>query len=102
MSFDLPPDWGKHVAGPVGSMIGLYWLKGGGWAKAVGFVTGCTSSVFGAPSLAAFSGMDHGLSGFLLGMFGFSIISKGFETIQRLKPWVAVASWIEKKPGGES
>lgn len=99
MSIELPPDWPKHVAGPGGAMLALYWLKGGGWHKLFGFIVGCASSVVGPAWLSTVSGMDYGLSAFLLGMFGFSVISKGFETIQSTKAWPILKRWLEKKLG---
>lgn len=97
MNFDLPPDWPKHVAGPGGAALALYWLKGGGWHKLFGFVVGSALSIVGPDSVSRVSGLDYGFSAFLLGMFGFSVISKGFETIQAMKAWPILKRWLEKR-----
>ncbi len=97
MNFDLPPDWPKQVSGPAGSAIALYWLKGSGWHKLIGFLIGCVTSFLGAPHLSAFSGMDEGLAGGLLGMFGFSLIAKVFKTIEEIDLWPILRAWIKQK-----
>lgn len=80
-------------------MIGLYWMKGSGWAKMFGFVVGCASAWLAAPWLSSASGMDEGLAGGLLGMFGFSLIGKVFKTIQDIDVWPLLRDWLKKRLG---
>jgi hypothetical protein len=78
---DLPPELGKHLAGPAGSAVALFFLKGtwrtytgaflGGWAM---------THYFGKVVHDTFPRLDLETSGFLVGLFGVVVVKKLFDT----------------------
>lgn len=98
---DIPPDLGKHLAGPAGSMVALFWLNGSIIRKCGMFVAGWAMSFYGAASVAGWLGFNEGFTGFLLGVFGMSIVDKIFEAWNTLKLGEILQDWVRKRLGVE-
>lgn len=78
---DLPPDFGKLAAGPVGSAIALLWLPGTLVRRVAMFFAGCgMSHYFAAPVAAWLPYLPIGTAGFLVGLLGVVVTQKLFDT----------------------
>ncbi len=94
---DLPPDMGKHLAGPAGSALALFFLRGtwrmyagaffGGWAMAK-YIGPVLNDVF--PRLGAEP------SGFLVGLFGVIVVKKLFDTWEQFDAGKLLREWVRK------
>jgi hypothetical protein len=69
-------------AGVVGALISLGHVKGTAGEKFVMFVTGAASSYYASPIVADKLGLPEGACGFMVGLFGMSIVSKIYEYVQ--------------------
>lgn len=97
---DLPPDLGKHLAGPAGAGTALFFLKGtlrsyvgaflGGWAMAK-YVAPVVHDVF--PRLGAET------SGFLVGLFSVVVVKKLFDTWVQFDAGTLLKAWVTRKLG---
>lgn len=64
----------------------MFWIKDT-WPRRVSYVfVGAASSYYGATELASVLGIEKGLAGFLIGLFGMAIAAKVFETIESVVP----------------
>lgn len=93
------PDLGKHLAGPLGALVALLWLTGSWLRKTAMFMAGWALSYYGSPAAAEWLGFSEGFSGFLLGLFGMSIVDKIFEVWQSMEFGVIFKDWLRKKLG---
>lgn len=74
------PEVSKIVPGVVGSAGALFWLQGT-WPKKLGmFLLGASLSYMGTPYVADYFRLAEGFAGFLLGLFGMSLVDKIMET----------------------
>ena len=96
---NLPPDLGKHVAGPAGSLFALLWLKGSWPRKCAMFIGGWALSLYGSPGAAEWLGFSEGFTGFLLGLFGMAIVDKVFEVWVQMDFGTILKDWIRKRLG---
>ena len=96
---DLPPDVGKYLAGPAGSLIALMWIEGTWFRKIAMFAAGWVLSFYGSIHLANWLGFNEGFSGFLLGLFGMSIVDKMFTAWKELEMGSIISDWLKKKLG---
>lgn len=94
--YDLPPDMGKHLAGPAGSAIALLWLKTTWYRGICMFAAGWALSVFCAPSVATWLNLAQGFTGFLLGLFGIAVVDKLFDTWNRFDASTLLVSILKK------
>jgi hypothetical protein len=94
---DLPPDMGKHLAGPAGSAVALFFLKGtwrtyagsflGGWAMA---------HYFGRVVHETFPRMGLETSGFAVGLLGVIVVKKLFDTWEQFDAGTLLQEWLRK------
>ena len=102
--FDYHIDWNVVVvkaAGIGGALLSMKFLQGS-WTERVFLACGgALFSFYAAPSLSRVSGMPEGLSGFLLGLFGMAVVSKGWEVLQSLPLGQDIREWYRKKMGLE-
>ena len=97
---DLPPELGKHLAGPAGSAVALFFLKGtwrtytgaflGGWAMA---------HYFGAFVHDTFPRLGLETSGFLVGLLGVVVVKKLFDTWEQFDAGTLLKQWVTRKLG---
>lgn len=78
---DLPPELGKHLAGPAGSAVALFFLKGT-WRTYTGALLGgiAMSHYIGPVVTDTFPKLGPETSGFLVGLFGVVVVKKLFDT----------------------
>jgi hypothetical protein len=74
--------WAAKLAGVAGALVSMRYIQGSPTAKAGMFISGSLVSYYASPFLTDKVGMPLQLSGFLLGMFGMTIISRVWEWIQ--------------------
>lgn len=98
---DLPPDIGKHIAGPAGSALALYFLKGTRWFAYVGaFLGGCAMARYIAPVVNdTFPKLGAETSGFLVGLFGVVVVKKLFDTWTQFDAGTLLKAWASRKLG---
>jgi len=97
MSIDIPPDLGKHVAGPLGALSALLWVKDT-WPRKIGMVlAGVALSYYATPAVAAWANLQQGLAGYLLGLFGMAAVSKLFATWDALDLGALLRRFLAKK-----
>ena len=66
-------------------------------------LAGALVSYYATPSLSARIGMPEGLTGFLLGLFGMAVMSRGWEWVQTTPVaaiWQIVLDWMQRRSGG--
>lgn len=81
---DLPPDWDKHAAGPIGAALALLWTKTG-WRRSIALLLGgSVAAYYGSPYVSVVLGMPEGLTGLILGLVSMSLAGKLFETWERV------------------
>lgn len=96
---DLPPDLGKHLAGPAGSFFALMWIDGSWPRKLSMFAAGWALSFYGSPHIATWLGFNEGFAGFLLGLFGMAIVDKMFMSWKELQIGQLITDFIRKRLG---
>lgn len=97
---DLPPELGKHLAGPAGSAVALFFLKGtwrtyagaflGGWAMA---------HYFGSVLHDTFPRLSPETSGFAVGLLGVVVVKKLFDTWEQFDAGTLLKQWVTRKLG---
>lgn len=84
MPQDSLPELSKLVPGVIGSLGALLWIKAP-WPRRIAMVgLGSAASYYGAPHVGTMFTMGEGLAGFLLGLFGMSVVDSIFRTWQDL------------------
>lgn len=96
---DVDPNYIKHAAGPVGAATALLWIKDTWPRKLVMMLGGAALSLYAAPDVAAWSGLQQGLAGFLLGLFGMAGVAKVFSTWEALDLGALLKKFIAKRLG---
>ena len=96
---DLPPDMGRHLAGPAGSLVALMWMEGTWPRKIAMFIAGWVFSFYGAEYLSEWLGFNQGFSGFLLGLFGMAVVDKLFTSWKEFQVGEILSQWLKKKLG---
>lgn len=80
----IPIELQKALPGVIGSLGALLWINGT-WPRRIAMVgLGSAASYYGAPHIAGMFSMGEGLAGFLVGLFGMSIVDSIFRTWQDL------------------
>lgn len=93
---DIDPSIAKQAAGPLGAAGAMLFMKGS-WVQRLGmFIPGAALSYYGAHTLSQTVGLEEGLAGFLLGLFGMAIVAKVFETWEQLQLGPLITKWISK------
>lgn len=81
---DLPT--AKILAGVLGSVVSLRFVKGSLFERASMCIGGAALSYYGTTPVAVWAGTNaEGLIGFLIGLFGMAIMAKGYEVIQAMQ-----------------
>lgn len=89
----------KLLPGAIGSVGALLWIKGT-WPRRIAMVgLGSAASYYGAPHVASMTGMGEGLAGFLVGLFGMSVVDSLFKTWQELGLTEIVREFIRTRLG---
>ena len=85
----------KQVApGLIGALISLRYIKiDGTFNKITSVLGGAACTYYFSETVAAYLGARVDLIGFVLGLFGLSIIAKCFEVIAEIKSQ-GIADWI--------
>lgn len=95
----IPVEVQKALPGVIGSVGALLWIKGT-WPRRIAMVgLGSAASYYGAPHLAGMFGMGEGLAGFLVGLFGMSVVDSIFKTWQDLGLTPIMREFIRTKLG---
>lgn len=81
---EIPPEVYKGLPGAIGAIVALRWIVGSPVQRATAVVGGTAASYYGSPWLALWAGFDHGLAGFLVGLFGMAVVAKIFDALALL------------------
>lgn len=77
---EIPVEALKAVPGFLGSAFAALFFKEPNWWRRIGiFLAGGALSWYASAWIAGKSGMDAGLSGFLVGLFGMTVVQKTFD-----------------------
>lgn len=77
---NVPAELAKLAPGFIGSVGAMLWIKGT-WPRRIALVVlGSATSYYASPYFVARMGMDHGLAGLLVGLFGMSVVDSVFNT----------------------
>lgn len=84
--FDADIGWPKLLAGLGGAVVSMQFVKGTKIERSVMVAGGIALSFYGTTPAAQFVGMStaEGLVGFVIGMFGMSIVAKCYEAISAI------------------
>lgn len=89
----------KFIPGVVGSLGALLWIRGT-WSRRIAMMAlGSAASYYGAPHMAQLFTMGEGLAGFLVGLFGMSVVDSVFKTWQELGLTELVREFLRTKLG---
>lgn len=88
----------KLVAGAAGALVSLRFVQGTWVEKGVMAIGGSVLSYFGTAPAASWLNMANaeGLCGFIIGLFGMSIVAKLYELIQFFDAKSAASKVIDK------
>lgn len=81
---EIPPEVVKGLPGFVGALVALRWIVGSPLQRMIAVVGGSAASYYGSPVFARWAEIDHGLSGFLIGLFGMALAAKLFDALALL------------------
>lgn len=96
---EIPPDLAKSVPGVLGSLTALIWIKEPWPRKLAMFLAGGALSHFGTGPVANIVGLESGLTGYLLGLFGMAIVAKTFETWAAMDLGGIASAWLRRVLG---
>jgi len=69
------------LAGVLGAVVSMHYLQGS-WPARLGMAaSGSLVAYYASPYLSLLLGIPEGLAGFLTGMFGMAIVSRGWEAV---------------------
>lgn len=89
----------KAIPGVVGSLGALIWIKGTMPRRVAMVLLGSATSYYATPYLVVTLGMGEGLTGFLIGLFGMSVVDSIFKTWQELGLSEILREFIRKRLG---
>jgi hypothetical protein len=75
----------RHLPGAVGSLTAVFLMKDTWPRRIMLFIAGTAAAYYGTPWVSTHLNADHGLSGFLTGLFSMAISAKLFETIDAVR-----------------
>lgn len=92
----------KLLSGVAGALVSMRFLQGTWTEKIMMAVGGAALSYYGTSYAAGWLSMQNaeGLVGFLIGLFGMAIVSKGYEIIQMIDAKQVASdvwTWISRK-----
>lgn len=85
------------LAGVAGALVSMRFLQGSFPARLSMAVSGAAISYYASPHLSSMLGIPEGLTGFLVGVFGMAVVSRGWEAVQAFPTaalWQAVIDRI--------
>src|SRR5688572_7598567 len=95
--FNIPPEISKHLAGTLGSLSALLWVKDT-WPRRISMVfAGIAFSYFVAPMIAQWADLQPELSGYLTGLFGMAAVNKVFATWDVLDFGSMLKRWLHRR-----
>jgi hypothetical protein len=99
---NIPPEVAHKLSGPAGGLVAMMFLRDT-WPKRFAMAAAaCPLSWYGAPVLVQWMPINEGLAGFLLGLFGMSIVSKIFDAWQGVSLGPTIQAWLDwMKPKGK-
>ncbi|HEY9275410.1 hypothetical protein [Achromobacter sp.] len=71
-----------EFAGVLGAAVSMLYLQGSWPARLSRAASGSMVAYYAAPYLSLLLEIPEGLAGFLTGMFGMAIVSRGWEAVQ--------------------
>jgi len=89
-----------HLApGLAGAMTALLFLREPWQRRCAYVVAGAAASHYGTPVVSTWlGGVEHGVVGYLIGLFAMAVVSKAYEMLQALRPQDVVdrllARWL--------
>ncbi len=89
--------WITKLAGVAGAAVSLGWIKGTWPERIVMAVGGALLSLYGSPWASSVSGLPEGLTGFVVGLLGMSLLARVYEAMQVLPVAEILKSWLERK-----
>lgn len=95
----ISPEITKALPGVFGSIGALLWIKGPMSRRISMVLLGSAASYYGTPHLSITLGMGEGLTGFLIGLFGMSIVDSIFKTWQELDLSTILREFLRKRLG---
>jgi hypothetical protein len=94
---DFPPDITKSLAGPVGSAVALFFLKGTWRTYGGAFIGGIAMAHYVGPVVHdIFPRLGAETSGFLVGLFGVIVVKKSFDTWEQFDAGKILKEWVRK------
>ncbi|CAB3854446.1 hypothetical protein LMG26858_01887 [Achromobacter anxifer] len=88
------------LAGVLGALVSMRYLHGSWPARLSMAGSGSLVAYYASPYLSLLLGIPEGLAGFLTGMFGMAIVSRGWEAVQAVPIgalWQAVVDRVRGK-----
>ena len=96
---NIPPEVSKLLPGVIGSVGALLWIQGS-WPRRIAMMgLGSAASFYGGPHIATIFHMGEGLAGFLVGLFGMSVVDSLFKTWQELGFTSIVREFVRSRLG---
>lgn len=90
---------GQLLPGVIGSVGALLWIKGT-WKRRIAMAAlGSAASYYGAPHLAGMFSIGEGLAGFLVGLFGMSVVDSIFRAWQDLGLTSIIREFVRARLG---
>ncbi len=89
----------KVIPGVVGSVGALLWIQGSWPRKIAMMALGAAASYYAGPHIANVFSMGEGLAGFLVGLFGMSIVDSLFKTWNELGLTELTREFLRSKLG---
>lgn len=81
-SWDEIEVWGARLAGVAGALVSMRFLSGSIFERTLMAIGGAFFAFYATEWVASKVGLPEGLCGFLLGLFGMSILSRTWEWMQ--------------------
>lgn len=82
--------WGTRIAGIIGAIVSMRFVEGTFKQRVIMAIGGAAFAFYATDVVTAHLSMPEGLAGFLLGLFGMSILSRMWEWAQTTN----VLDWI--------
>jgi len=91
--------WILRFAGVAGALVSMKFVSGTLFERFLMFIGGAFFSYYATEWVAAWLALPHGLTGFLLGVFGMSVLSRVWEWVQSTNAVSGfLDAWLRKPP----
>ena len=93
-------DWAVKLAGLAGAAVSMNFIKGTLPRRLTLAVCGAIVSNYTSEWIAHKTGLPVGMAGFLLGLFGMAIVSRGWEFVEATPIgalWQSCLDWLKPK-----